>query len=112
MSFWSKIFGRKKEKTPEETFAELKLGDLVSVEYRHPKEIGIVTGESLTYTRLNHEEIDNRKIRGTISSIRNKDLPLKMMVVEVSTYESPAMPGTLRRFLFLAEEISKIKRIE
>lgn len=112
MSFWARIFKTKKEKTPQEVFSELKLGDLVSVEYRHPKEIGILSGQSLTFTRLNREELDNRKIRGTISSIRNKDLPLKMMIVEVSTFESPAMPGTLRKFLFLAEEISKIKRID
>jgi len=110
--FITKFFKRKnKEKTVIEIIQQLQIGDLVVVEYKHPKQIGITSGETLSYTRLNREEINNRKIRGAVSAIRNKDLSHGMIIVEITTFESPAMPGKSRKMLFLLEEIDTIKKI-
>ena len=105
------FFKKKKEKSIKEVLAELHVGDLVYLEYRHPKETGILGDGGLAFTRLNQAEMDNRKIKGSISGLWKKTLPFTSFMVEVSTYGSPAMPGHLRRILFLDDEIKTIKKV-
>jgi hypothetical protein len=111
MGFLQKLFGRK-TKTIKEIIEELSVGDLVLVEYKHPKEIGIVDGNNLTHTRLNLAEVEKRKIKGTITALRKESRPLRSTLIEVASYDSAAMPGQLRKFLFLDDEIKEIRRYE
>lgn len=107
----SGLFKKKKEKSVREVLTELHVGDLVYLEYRHPAETGIIGAGGLTYTRLNDAELANREVKGAISGLWKKTVPFTSFMLEVSTYGSPAMPGHLRRILFLDDEIKTIRKV-
>ena len=114
MSFWSNFFGKKKQlpiKTTKEILTELIAGDLVFVKFKSPHQIGIVSGHELAFTRLNPQEIITRQIQGSVSRVW-KDRDLKVMLLEVATYSSPAMPGQLRKMTFLEDEIDEVRKID
>ena len=89
---------------------ELKPGDLVFIGFKTPKEIGIVSKHNLSFTRLNPKEIERRQIEGSVSRIW-KDLKLKLLLIEISTFSSPDMPGTLRKMTFLEDELNEIRKL-
>lgn len=113
MGFWNNLFGKKKppKKTTKEILAELIAGDLVFVRFKSPHQIGIVSGQELAFTRLNPQEIDARQVQGSVSRVW-KDTDLRVMFLEVATYSSPAMPGQLRKFTFLEDEIEEVRKID
>lgn len=106
-----RLFGRKIKTVPD-VIKDLVVGDQVFLEYHHPKDAGIISGNELAFTRLNGSELENRRIRGTISHIRNEGNPLNTLIIEIATYDSPAMPGQLRKFLFLSDEIKEIRKVQ
>lgn len=113
MGFWDNLFGKKKppKKTTKEILVELTAGDLVFVRFKSPHEIGIVSGHELAFTRLNSQEIEVREVQGSVSRVwRDKDL--RVMLLEVATYSSPAMPGQLRKMTFLEDEIEEVRKID
>jgi len=85
----------------------LAAGDLVFVRFKSPNQIGIVSGHHLAFTRLNPQEIDARQVQGSVSRIW-KDKDLRTMLLEVATYNSPSMPGQLRKMTFLEDEIEEV----
>lgn len=111
MQFLKRLFGRKVKTVPD-VIKELVVGDQVFLEYRHPRDVGILDGNGLAFTRLNGPELENRRIRGTISHVRKEGSPLNTLIIEIATYDSPAMPGQLRKFLFLPDEIKEIRKVQ
>ena len=112
VGFWTRLFGDSEDlKQVKDVLPELSVGDLVHLEFRHPKEVGIVSGDRLTYTRLNSAELNECKVKGSITRIWKEQNPLKSFFVEITSFDSPMMPGQPRKYLFLEEEIKEIKRV-
>lgn len=112
MGFFDRFFKKKKKKSTKELLEELVPGDLVYIKFKPPGEIGIISGQELTLTRLNPEEASKKEITGTISFNRKMEVPLLSRVIEVVTLSSPSMPGVTRRITFLEDEIESVRKIE
>jgi len=119
MSFWSNIFKKlgflNDKKVEDKTVATvaktLKIGDLVYLKFKSPEQIGIISGQNLTWTRLNIEEINRQEIEGSISFIQRPTELLKVHIIEVATFNSATMPGILRRMTFLENEIEILEKL-
>lgn len=114
MGFWKKFFGLEKKapkKAVQDVLVNLSTGDLVFVKFKTPKEIGIVSGQELCLTRLNPKEAEIRKVQGSVTRVW-KDQGLKATILEVATYSSPDMPGTLRKMTFLQDEIEELRKLD
>jgi len=114
MGFWKRFFGLEKKvpkKTVKDQLGNLSVGDLVSLNFKTPKDIGIVSGQELSLTRLNPQEASIRKVRGSVTRVW-KDDGLKAMILEVATYSSPDLPGTLRKMTFLEDEIEELRKLD
>ena len=113
MAFWSKFFPwhRVQERSIKECLTEISVGSLVSIDFKTPEEIGIAAEYGLSVSRLNPKEASVRKIKGSVTRIW-KDPNLKIMLVEISTYSSPDMPGIQRKITFLEDEINRIKKLD
>lgn len=114
MGFWKKFFGLEKKSVPKsvkEELGNLRVGDLVFLKFKTPKEIGIVSGQELCLTRLNRNEAAIRKVQGSVTRVW-KDEGLKAVILEVATYSSPDMPGTLRKMTFLQDEIEELRKLD
>jgi len=114
MGFWKRFFGFKEtvaKKTIVEGLTDLGVGDMVSLRFKTPDEIGIVSGQELSLTRLNPKEASGRKVHGSVTRIW-RDEGLKAMILEVATYSSPDMPGMLRKMTFLEDEIEELRKLD
>ena len=87
---------------------EFQSGQLVEMEYVDPKTIGIISPNSLTFTRLNHDEIENRVIRGTIERI-TKNKVLNCYVIAVKCLKKIEHDTIVRQYLFLDYEIKRCR---
>lgn len=92
------------------TIADLTIGDLVEVSYHHPKDLGFFTENQLTCTRLNPDELDNRKIKGiVIRTFKNPDI--FKWFIEIKTQKIYDGFSVDRCFLLMETEIEMIRRI-
>lgn len=98
-----------KKSTPI-TIADLQVGDIVELSYYHPKELGFFNDNEFTCTRLNPDEIQNRKIKGiVVKTFKNQDL--YKWFIEVKTQKIYDNIPVERCFLFLEDEIETLRRI-
>lgn len=114
MGFWKKFFGlepKATKKTIKETLSDLAVGALIQVKFKTPADIGIVSGQELSLTRLNPKEASLRKVQGSVTRVW-KDPGLKAMLLEVATYSSPDMPGQLRKITLLEDEIQELRKLD
>jgi len=105
--FFKRFFSKKEEIevfNPE----NFQPGQLVELEYIDPKKIGIISDNSLTFTRLNHDELNNRIIRGTIERI-TKNNQLKCFMIAVKCFKQIEHETIVREYLFLDYEIKKCR---
>lgn len=103
------IFYKKKLQKNKFDIKFLSLGQFVELEYIDPKKIGIINKDTLTFTRLNKDEIENRIIQGYVERIiENKELKCNM--VKIKTFK-PLFDGStkVREYLFLDYEIIKCR---
>ena len=95
-------------KNPSVTVEELKIGNILELTYKHPREVGIVGEDSLTVTRLNQDELDNRTIQGTVTNVfREKSLYKWFLCVRV--YKNNNGISSLREFTFMEDEIESFR---
>lgn len=112
MWFLKNVFNRKKTKSTKEILKELVPGDMVHIKFKSLGEIGIVSKNELAAARLNGVEQSIDEIKGTITFNRVSDPPLSLRIVEILTFNSPAMPGLARRITFLEDEIHTVRKID
>lgn len=102
-----KLFKKSEQKT---TIAELKTGDIVELSYFHPKELGFFNDNEFTCTRLNPDEIQNRKIKGiVVKTFKNEEL--YKWFLEVKTQKVYNDVPFDRNFLFMEDEIETLRKI-
>lgn len=98
------------KKEPLITVADLQVGDIVELSYRHPKDLGFFNDNELICTRLNPDEIENRKIKGiVVKTFRNQEL--YKWFLEVKTQKVYGNMPVERCFLFMEDEIETLRRI-
>lgn len=102
-----KNFFKKEEKI---TIADLKVGDIVELTYYHPKELGFFNDNELICTRLNPDEIENRKIKGVVvKTFKNQEL--YKWFIEVKTHKVYDNIPVERCFLLMEDEIETLRRV-
>lgn len=114
MGFWKRFFGLEKKvpkKSVQDELGNLAIGDLVSLNFKSPSDIGIVSGQELSLTRLNPKEASIRKVQGSVTRVW-RDEGLKATILEIATYGSPDMPGILRKMTFLEDEIEELRKLD
>jgi len=87
---------------------ELQIGQFVEVSYKHPSQIGIVDGKNLTCTRLNPDEIDNRKIQGVVIQVVREELT-RTWLLGIRVHKTLSKATIQRDFLFMEYEIEKLR---
>lgn len=102
--WWRKNKTNGARKTSLEDF---KIGDFVELEYKDPRTLGFNSSSSLTLTRFNHDELDNRVIRGVVSKNYYEPKPLDENIIEISTIKN----DSVRKYLILSHEIQKISKM-
>ena len=105
--FWeNKVkFKKPNTKTP---IKELKVGQMLELEYKHPKDVGIINSNHLTTTRLNADELDNRKIHGVVINVfREENTRTWVLGIRVHKKQNNFM--VQRDFLFMEYEIKNYR---
>lgn len=98
-----------KKKVPV-TIADLQIGDIVELSYYHPQELGFFNDNEFTCTRLNPDEIENRKIKGiVVKTFKNQDL--YKWFLEIKTQKVYGNVPVERCFLFIEDEVETLRRI-
>lgn len=96
------------KKKPKLEVKDLTIGVFLELEYKHPKSVGIITPNSLTCTRLNSDELENRKIQGfATNKYFNKEL--RIWFVSVRSCKKVGNEIIERDYLFLENEIERIR---
>lgn len=99
-------------KRPKQQFisvGEAEIGQLVEVEFRDPRTLGIQVPGQLTCTRFNPDEYEDRKFKGFIVFVGKwEGGPEYGKYIVVSTNRL----NRQRQFLFLAAEIESIRLID
>ena len=90
---------------------ELDIGNFLELEYKDPKTIGIINSNTLTCTRLNQDELTNRKIKGFVTS-KQFDNNLRIWFIGFRSCKKNGNEMLERNFLFLETEIEKIKLLQ
>lgn len=110
LTLFRNLFQKKKppEITKEYIAESFQKGDLVVLTYKDPRKLGFSSDTNLTLTRFNHNELDNRVIKGTITANFYKNKPLDEQILEVATIKPD---GTPRYFLLMSSEIEEIKKV-
>ncbi len=67
--FIKNIFATNKSSEDKVDLKQFEVGDYVELEFRDPKTLGIISPDTLSFTRLNKDELKNRIIRGCIERI-------------------------------------------
>lgn len=92
------------------TIADLQTGDIVELTYYHPKELGFFNDNEFICTRLNPDEIQNRKIKGiVVKTFKNQEL--YKWFLEVKTQKVYDNMPVERCFLFMEDEIETIRKV-
>jgi hypothetical protein len=90
---------------------EFQAGQLVELEYVDPKKTGIISDNTLTFTRLNRDELENRIVRGTIERI-TKNTQLKCYMIALKCFKQMENETVVREYLFLDYEIVKCRELK
>ncbi len=91
----------------KETVAQMDVGLMVRLKFKHPDTIGIVDHTNLSCTRLNASEVSgDRIISGTVSRRWYEPKPLDEQFIEVIVVKEH---GRLRKFLFMSQEVESIE---
>lgn len=98
---------KKTEEAPTNV-ENLEMGSFIELSYKHPKDVGIINKDHLTCTRLNLDEIENRKIKGFVYS-KYYDKNLRKWLLGVRACKKNGNEMIERDFLFLEYEIEKIR---
>ena len=104
-----KAFSRKRQ---DIEISKLSTGALVELKYRHPREMGFLS-DNVTCTRLNGDELENRVIKGSITSVYRQPGILKWFVGikcykrNVNNHEE----NYERHYLFIEDEIEYIREL-
>ena len=106
MSIFNFLTRFKKETKIE--LRELEIGSFIEVSYKDPKSLGIISENTLTCTRLNQDEVINRKITGFITSKYFDDY-LRIWFLGVRACKKNGNQIIERDFLFMENEIEKYK---
>jgi hypothetical protein len=110
MVFLQKLKSMFKKQEPVK-ISDLKIGDVVELSYHHPKDLGFFNENQLTCTRLNPDELENRKIKGIIISVyRNQEI--YRWFLEVKTHKTYDSIPVERCFLFMENEIETIRKLK
>lgn len=106
LQYVKNLFAKKKH---QEIFVkDVDIGVFLELEYKDPKTVGIISEHSLTCTRLNDDELKNRKIQGfTISKYFDNNL--RIWFIGVRACKKYGNEIKERDFLFLENEIEKIR---
>jgi hypothetical protein len=109
---FNKFFGRfLRDKKID--ISSLKVGQLVELKYKHPKEMGFLHN-STTCTRLNEDELENRTIKGSITSIYKQPSICKWFIGIKSykkSYGNSVEESYERHYLFIEDEIDYIREL-
>ena len=104
---YKKLFNKKKEIS----IKDLEIGSFLKLEYKDPKTIGIISQNSLTCTRLNNDELINRKIQGfVITKYYNNDL--RLWFIGIRACKKNGNQIFERDFLFLETEIKEFELLK
>ena len=87
---------------------DLEIGSFLELEYKHPSKVGIINSNALTCTRLNEDELKNRKIQGFIIS-KYFDNELRIWFLGIRSCKKNGNEIKERNFLFLETEIEKYR---
>jgi hypothetical protein len=90
---------------------DVELGKFLELEYKHPNSLGIINSNSLTCTRLNQDELQNRKIQGFITS-KYFDNNLRIWFLGIKSYKKNGNEMIERNYLFIENEIEKIRLLK
>jgi hypothetical protein len=103
--FWrTKINFKTSKPTVMAPIKDLKVGQMLELEYKHPKDVGIINSDHLTTTRLNPDEIDNRKIQGVVINVfREENTRTWVLGIRVHKQQNNFM--VQRDFLLMEYEI-------
>lgn len=81
---------------------------MVRLTFKDPNKFGIKHHGRTTFTRFNPAEVANRTINGTVTRNWIEPAPLNARLLEVCVVKEY---GTVRKFLFLDEEIEAIEKL-
>jgi hypothetical protein len=97
-----------------ETWEELLPGDFVRLHLKDPKSVGIVSDtQSLTYQRLDDEDIRTRQIDGFVTRTEQQGIkPARIDTLEINVVKKRGNNTKLVTYLLLREEIERIIFIE
>lgn len=83
--------------------------DLVCIEFKDPRTMGIVTKDASHLIRFNPGELDDRVVRGTVTRIWFEGIPLNTRLIEIALVKDQG--NSVRKMLFLEEEIERIEKL-
>lgn len=118
--FLKNLFSSQKEKDEksfDEVWNSLLTGDYIQITIKDPKTVGIVANihqpQTLTYQRLDAEDIATRKITGyLISKERFGTQPAIFECLKVNAIKKQRNKQKFVEYFLLKEEIENIKIIE
>lgn len=104
INYFKALFSKKEEPDLDTFLEALKTGDWVEFEYYHPNEIGIISNNTLSNTRLNPDELKDRVIRGCIERVRWEDGAAGYSI-SIKTFKVNENYLTLREFMLMSYEV-------
>lgn len=87
---------------------DLKVGQMLELEYKHPKDVGIINSDHLTTTRLNPDELDNRRVQGVVIHVFREDTT-RTWVLGIRVHKKQNDYMVQRDFLFMEYEIKNYR---
>lgn len=114
LTWFKKIFSFIGSSDKRVSWENLVPGDYVRVYLKDPKQVGIIsTTQSLTYQRLDNEDLTTKKIDGFIVRTKRVGIkPANIDTLEIDVVKRVGNKTKLVTYLLLREEIEYIKFIE
>lgn len=108
---WLKtLFAKKK---PQKTYGwdDLLSGDYVEISLKDPRSIGIISDPSMTFQRLDADDLATLKIKGYVVATRLVN-PGKVELLEIEVVKRRGSNTRLMTYTILREEVESLKLLE
>ena len=86
----------------------MNVGDWVEMEYCDPKTVGIISANTLSNTRLNADELENRVIRGCIERVQY-ETAANSYSIKIKTFKVKDGYLSVREFMLMSFEVTNYR---